>query len=239
MKKNSLLIIFLLSSLFSVEPISLIVKKRGNVKFKSSEKSLIFLNVKMNKALFSGNIIKTNKNSFAKIKYLDGRTTILAFSKTEFSIEGVSDEKINKKINLINGVLKVDIESDDDIEFKLFTPFSELSCSSCSFWIISELEKGDSFYKINGDAIVKNLIDLEQLSIIQDSTLFSSNTIGLEYSITKIEEKKYLESMLINFDEFSKEGNLYLDSLLSRNILEIRLKNAQNIQKKIYLNYTE
>ena len=239
MKKNSLLIIFLLSSLFSVEPISLIVKKRGNVKVKSSEKSLIFLNVKMNKALFSGNIIKTNKNSFAKIKYLDGRTTILAFSKTEFSIEGVSDEKINKKINLINGVLKVDIESDDDIEFKLFTPFSELSCSSCSFWIISELEKGDSFYKINGDAIVKNLIDLEQLSIIQDSTLFSSNTIGLEYSITKIEEKKYLESMLINFDEFSKEGNLYLDSLLSRNILEIRLKNAQNIQKKIYLNYTE
>ncbi len=233
MKKRILLL--LLSSLFSVEPISLIVKKRGNVKVKSSEKSLIFLNVKMNKALFSGNIIKTNKNSFAKIKYLDGRATILTFSKTEFSIE----EIFGKKINLINGILKVDIENDDNSEFKLLTPFSELSCSSCSFWIISELEKGDSFYNINGDAIVKNLIDLEQLRIIQDSTLFSSNTMGLESAITKIEEKKYLESMLINFDEFSKEENLYLDTLLSKNILEIRLINAQNIQKKIYLNYTE
>ena len=135
--------------------------------------------------------------------------------------------------------MKVDIENDDNSEFKLLTPFSELSCSSCSFWIISELEKGDSFYNINGDAIVKNLIDLEQLRIIQDSTLFSSNTMGLESAITKIEEKKYLESMLINFDEFSKEENLYLDTLLSKNILEIRLINAQNIQKKIYLNYTE
>tara|TARA_Y100000590_G_scaffold275353_1_gene309128 strand:+ start:56 stop:760 length:705 start_codon:yes stop_codon:yes gene_type:complete len=233
--KKRILIIILLSSLFSVEPISLIVKKRGNVKVKSSEKSLIFLNVKMNKALFSGNIIKTNKNSFAKIKYLDGRATILTFSKTEFSIE----EIFGKKINLINGILKVDIKNDDNSEFKLLTPFSELSCSSCSFWIISELEKGDSFYNINGDAIVKNLIDLEQLRIIQDSTLFSSNTMGLESAITKIEEKKYLESMLINFDEFSKEENLYLDTLLSKNILEIRLINAQNIQKKIYLNYTE
>lgn len=233
--KKRILLLLLLSSLFSVEPISLIVKKRGNVKVKSSEKSLIFLNVKMNKALFSGNIIKTNKNSFAKIKYLDGRATILTFSKTEFSIE----EIFGKKINLINGILKVDIKNDDNSEFKLLTPFSELSCSSCSFWIISELEKGDSFYNINGDAIVKNLIDLEQLRIIQDSTLFSSNTMGLESAITKIEEKKYLESMLINFDEFSKEGNLYLDTLLSKNILEIRLINAQNIQKKIYLNYTE
>ena len=234
MKKRILIIILLSSSLFSVEPISLIVKKRGNVKVKSSEKNLIFLNVKMNKALFSGNIIKTNKNSFAKIKYLDGRATILTFSKTEFSIE----EIFGKKINLINGILKVDIENDNS-EFKLLTPFSELSCSSCSFWIISELEKGDSFYNINGDAIVKNLIDLEQLRIIQDSTLFSSNTMGLESAITKIEEKKYLESMLIDFDEFSKEENLYLDTLLSKNILEIRLINAQNIQKKIYLNYTE
>ena len=233
--KKRILLLLLLSSLFSVEPISLIVKKRGNVKVKSSEKSLIFLNVKMNKALFSGNIIKTNKNSFAKIKYLDGRATILTFSKTEFSIE----EIFGKKINLINGILKVDIENDDNSEFKLLTPFSELSCSSCSFWIISELEKGDSFYNINGDAIVKNLIDLEQLRIIQDSTLFSSNAMGLESAITKIEEKKYLESMLINFDEFSKEENLYLDTLLSKNILEIRLINAQNIQKKIYLNYTE
>ena len=213
MKKRILIIILLLSSLFSVEPISLIVKKRGNVKVKSSEKSLIFLNVKMNKALFSGNIIKTNKNSFAKIKYLDGRATILTFSKTEFSIE----EIFGKKINLINGILKVDIENDNS-EFKLLTPFSELSCSSCSFWIISELEKGDSFYNINGDAIVKNLIDLEQLRIIQDSTLFSSNTMGLESAITKIEEKKYLESMLINFDEFSKEENLYLDTFPSKNI---------------------
>ena len=238
MKKRILLII-LFSSLFSIDPVSLIVKTRGNVKVKSSEKSLIFLNVKMNNALFSGNIIKTNKNSFAKIKYLDGRATILTFSKTEFSIEEIIDEKINKKINLINGILKIDIENYDNGEFKLFTPFSELSCSSCSFWIISELEKGDSFYNLNGDAIVKNLIDLEELSIIQDSTLFSSNTMGLEYSITKMEDKKYLESMLINFDEFSKEKNSYLDSLLSRNTLEIRLKNAQNIQKKFYLNYIE
>ena len=239
MKKNSLLIIFLLSSLFSIEPISLIVKKRGNIKFKSSEKSLIFLNVKMNKALFSGNIIKTNNNSFTKIKYLDGLATILSFSKTEFSIEGMFDQKINKKINLINGILKIDIKNDDDGEFRLLTPFSELSCSNCSFWIISELEKGDSFYNISGDVIVKNLINLDELNVIQDSTLFSSNTMGLEYSITKIEEKKYLESLLINFDEFSREKNSYLDSLLSRNILEIRLKNAQNIEKIFYLNYTE
>ena len=80
---------------------------------------------------------------------------------------------------------------------------------------------------------------MEELNLVADSTLVSSNTISLKNTITSIEEKTYLESLLINFDEISKEDEIYLGDEVKNNILEIRLKNAKNIKRKILLNYSE
>ena len=238
MKNLFLITLFSICFLYSQKPISLIVKKRGVVKIKNSTEGSKFSRVNINTPLLDGSIIKTNKKSFVKIKYMDAKSLIMSFPKTQFSIEADLMEKIyNKKIVLLDGILKIDVNSNND-NFKLITSFSELSCHNCSFWIISD-KKGDSFYNIKGNAVVTNLMNMEELSLVADSTLISFNSIGLKNTITSIEEKTYLESLLINFDEISKEDGMYLGDEVKNNILEIRLKNSKNIKRKFFLNYSE
>ena len=238
--KNLFFINFLLVCfLYSQKPISLIVKKRGVVKIKDSKEDLTFSSANINRPLLDGSIIKTKKKSFVKIKYMDAQSLIMSFPKTQFSIEGNLMQTIqDKKVVLLNGILMIDVMNENNDDFKLITSFSELSCNDCHFWIISD-EEGDSFFHIRGNAVVKNLMNMKESNLVKDSTLFSSNSMNLKNTITSIEENTYLESMLINFDEISKEDGNYLDVKANNNILEIRLKNAKNIKRKIYLSYSE
>ena len=114
-------------------------------------------------------------------------------------------------------------------------------CNDCSFWILSDIEKGDTFYHTSGNAIITNLFNKTQSKLINDSTIVSFNIIGLEKLKTNANERKYLESLLLDADEsIEQSGKLIKSSeVISNNVLEIRLKNAQNIERKIYLTFTK
>ena len=113
------------------------------------------------------------------------------------------------------------------------TNFSELTCNDCSFWVFASKDE-DSFIHVRGNAAVKNLKNIEKMDLVQDSTIFSFNS--LQNKITSIEEKANLNSLLINFDEISREESKQIEN---NNNLKIKLKNIKNIERIIYLNYTK
>ena len=101
---------FLGSSLFADEPIALITKSRGNAKYKISLDNKFISNARINTPIFHGNGIKTKANSFARIVYLDDRSTISIYSKTELTINGIIEDRIiSKQIDLTYGIIRLKI----------------------------------------------------------------------------------------------------------------------------------
>ena len=247
---NSLYTLILLlfsSSIFADEPIALITKLRGNSKYKIPSESKFRSNAQINTPIFHGNIIKTKAKSFSQVVYLDDRSTVSAYSKTEVTINGTIESRmIDKQVDVMTGILKVKIFNQIISEFKLTTPHSELTCNECAFWVICDKEEGDRFYKISGNVLVKNPSMDETLELVNDSTIISLKGTKMELTQTPITHRKYLESLMIEVDEIPGKSDEELAMRrkiedqppeATSHILEIRLKNALNIERKIILTY--
>ena len=134
--------------MFADEPISLITKTRGITKYKISSESKFHSNAQVNTPIFHGNGIKTKAKSFAKIVYLDDRSTVSLYPKTEVMIHGTIEQRmINKQVDIFYGIVRINVFNQINTIFKLTTPHSELTCYECDFWVISNKESGDYFYK--------------------------------------------------------------------------------------------
>ena len=111
----------------------------------------------LNTPILSDSQIRTNNKAFSKVVYLDDGTAISMYPDTEIIIKGSIDNRIIiKQVDLINGIIMVNVVHQTSREFKLTTPYSELTCRECSFWVISDESDGDQFIKESGDAQVWN-----------------------------------------------------------------------------------
>ena len=233
--------------MFADESIALITKLRGNAKYKIASESKFKSNVQVNTPLFTGNKIKTKSQSFSQVVYLDDRSTVSIYPKTEVTINGTIEKRmIRKHVDVSGGILRVKVFDQIISEFKLTTPNSELTCNKCDFWIISEKKAGDHFYKISGNITVKNPSMIENIKLVNDSTIISLKGTKMEISHTTITDRKYLESLMIDFNELPEKLDkelamrITIEDQLSEtipNVVEIRLKNALNIERKIILTY--
>ena len=243
------ILIFISSSILADEPIALITKLRGNTKYKIPSESKFRSNALVNTPLFHRNGIKTKARSFSKIVYLDDRSTVSLYPKTEVTINGIIDNRIiNKQIDVTEGIVKIKVFKQNTSEFKLTTPHSELTCHECDFWVISDNKIGDRFIIISGNGLITNPSMIEKMEFRYDSTIISLKNSEMELYDTPITESKYLESLMLDADEIPVESEEELrmkrkvleQSLEAEsNIVEIRLKNAMNIERKIILTYTK
>ena len=243
------IIFFIGSSIFADEPLALITKSRGNAKYKISLESKYRSYAQVNTPLFNGNKIKTKAKSFAKIVYLDDRTTISVYPKTEVTINGtIENRMIKKQVDLTAGIVRVQVFGQLASEFKLTTPHSELTCYECDFWVVSDINKGEHFYKISGNGLVTNPTILKTLELANDSTIVSLKDTEMEIFQTPVTEKIYLESLMIDAGELPAQSEEELAMKIrladqspktTSNIIEIRLKNALNIERTIILTYTK
>ena len=238
-----------LSSLLADGPIALVTKSRGNAKYKISSESKFHTNAGVNTPIFHGNGIKTKAKSFAKIVYLDDRSTVSVYPQTEIIMHGtIENRMINKQVDVTEGILRVMVFNQISSKFKLTTPYSELTCHECEFWIISDKKTGDRFIRISGNGLVINSSMSETMELVHDSTIISMKDTEMEISQTPITESKYLELLILDSDEMPEilVEKLAIKSEIAdqtpetiSNIVEIRLKNALNIERKIILIYTE
>ena len=235
--------------MFADEPVALITKSRGNAKYKIYSESKFLSNAQVSTPIFHKNGIKTKARSFSKIVYLDDRSSVSLYPKTEVTINGIIDNRIiNKQIDVTEGTVKIKVFKQTTSEFKLTTPHSELTCHECDFWVISDKKRGDHFFIISGNGLVTNPSMIEKMEFRYDSTIISLKDRKMEISETPVTESKYLESLMLDADEIPVESDEELgmkrkvleQSLETEsNVVEIRLKNAMNIKRKIILTYTK
>ncbi len=236
--------IMILQLFWANEPIAVISKIRGNVQLKLISDNKINPKTRVNSPIFSETQIRTEDKAFAKVVFLDDGTSISIYSGSEIIIKGKIDKRmISKQIELITGIITVNVTNQALEEFKLVTQNSELSCTECGFWVLSNPLTGDKFIKESGNISIWNPSLNRTSVLVSDTTLIS--LINEEFQIfeTSVRDIKYLESLMLEVDErdlqYEKE-NMDDPSLeIITNVVVIKLKNAANVERKIILTYTQ
>jgi hypothetical protein len=226
------------------EPIAVISKIRGNVQHKLISDNKIKSKTRVNSPIFSETQIRTEDKAFAKVVFLDDGTSISIYSGSEIIIKGKIDKRmISKQIELITGIITVNVTNQVLEEFKLVTPNSELSCTECGFWVLSNPLTGDKFIKESGNISIWNPSLNRTSVLVSDTTLIS--LINEEFQIfeTPVTDIKYLESLMLEVDErdlqYEKEDTDDPSLEIITNVVVIKLKNAANVERKIILTYTQ
>lgn len=236
--------IIILQLFWANEPIAVISKIRGNVQHKLISDNKIKSKTRVNSPIFSETQIRTEDKAFAKVVFLDDGTSISIYSGSEIIIKGKIDKRmISKQIELITGIITVNVTNQVLEELKLVTPNSELSCTECGFWVLSNPLTGDKFIKESGNISIWNPSLNRTSVLVSDTTLIS--LINEEFQIfeTPVRDIKYLESLMLEVDErdlqYEKEDTDDPSLEIITNVVVIKLKNAANVERKIILTYTQ
>lgn len=236
--------IIILQLFWANEPIAVISKIRGNVQHKLISDNKFKSKTRVNSPIFSETQIRTEDKTFAKVVFLDDGTSISIYSGSEIIIKGKIDKRmISKQIELITGIITVNVTNQTLEEFKLVTPNSELSCTECGFWVLSNPLTGDKFIKESGNISIWNPSLNRTSVLVSDTTLIS--LINEEFQIfeTPVTDIKYLESLMLEVDErdlqYEKEDTDDPSLEIITNVVVIKLKNAANVERKIILTYTQ
>ena len=236
--------IIILQLFWANEPIAVISKIRGNVQHKLISDNKFKSKTRVNSPIFSETQIRTEDKAFAKVVFLDDGTSISIYSGSEIIIKGKIDKRmISKQIELITGIITVNVTNQVLEELKLVTPNSELSCTECGFWVLSNSLTGDKFIKESGNISIWNPSLNRTSVLVSDTTLIS--LINEEFQIfeTPVTDIKYLESLMLEVDErdlqYEKEDTDDQSLEIITNVVVIKLKNAANVERKIILTYTQ
>ena len=231
----------------AAEPVALVSKLRGSVRQKIFSAKKYRTKVQVNSPIFHETELKTNSKAFVKVVYLDDGTSISIYPETEIKINGTVENRIiNKQVELKSGIIQVDIIKQALGKFTLTTPHSELNCEKCSFWVISDEENGDQFYKEDGFAVVNNPTMDKSMKLSVDSTIVSKKDMLFEKNQSKVIEIKFLELLMLDADENPPEIDLEMEENIlikesspTRNVVVIKLKNAANIERELILTYIQ
>lgn len=237
-------IIIILHLIMANEPIAVVSKIRDKVQHKMLDDNKYKSNIRVNSPIFLESQIRTEDKAFVKVVFLDDGTSISMYSGSEIIIKGEIDKRmISKQIDLITGIINVNVTNQALGEFKLVTPNSELTCLECGFWLLSNPLTGDKFIKESGDISIWNASMNRTVVLVPDTTFISLINKEFQKYETPVMDIKYLESLMLEVDErtlqYKKEGED--DSLPEKvtNVLVIKLKNAANVEREIILTYTQ
>jgi hypothetical protein len=200
--KKIISILFVIHLLLANEPIALVSKIRGNVQHKLISDNKDKSKTRVNSPIFSETQIRTGDQAFSKVVFLDDGTYISIYSGSEIIIKGKIDKRmISKQIELITGIITVNVTNQALVEFKLVTPNSELSCIECGFWVLSNLLTGDEFIKEDGYISIWNPSLNRTSELVPDTTLISLINEEFQKYETPVTDIKYLESLMLEVDE--------------------------------------
>ena len=158
-KKHTIFILslFSLSIIFSQQSIAVTTKSNGDVTYKKHSEDITQSELLIGSELYNDDFIKTGIDGFVKFSYLDDGTTIKVHKNSELYVRGKSDNKIiNKRLNIGNGLIKLDVSKQKEDEFTIVTPTSVASVKGTSFILDSNLDFGDKFYGFDGVVEILN-----------------------------------------------------------------------------------
>ena len=183
--KNLLVIILSAVTVISASSkVAIAIKTKGDV-------SIIHKGLNTAQALKPGSPlsdqdkIRTGKNGFVAIMYLDDKTVLKMLGNSDMTILGQrSGVKINKSIDIKYGRIAAAVTPQKGKEFMIATPTSVASVKGTELAIDSDPSTGDSFTLIEGLIEVTNNITGETTEVQQGETAVSTPEGSLEVNNT-------------------------------------------------------
>jgi len=218
MKKLNLLFLLLISvtALSAQESIAISLKVNGDVNLTRAEK---ISSLQTGSELYSKDLLESNEDSFAAIKFIDGSTIVKLFPHSILEIFAVSEQgKLNKRSKLDLGELwsRVDPESGD---FEIETPTTVVSVKGTQFLLEVDEEGATTLYTVTGKVEMKNKTD-EQVVLVNEGEKAYSTGTGL------------IEVLPYDLEEIEENTE---DIIEKTQTLEIKLENAEGEEKTIFI----
>jgi len=142
---------------FSQEKIALILKARGETSIKRTGETDYKKGVKIGDNLYSQDKIKTGKDGFVVLVFLDDKSQIKIRENSEMVISGErSSGSISKQVDMQFGSLKAEITPMRKGEFVIATPTSVASVKGTVFIVQSDPILGDVIWGLSGSVEVVN-----------------------------------------------------------------------------------
>jgi len=244
---NSFIIsLFLFGFLFSEQSLAIVTKSNGNVSYKKYLKKEFINTLNAGSELFNNDLVKTGSDGFVKFTYLDDGTTIKINKDSELYIRGqVSNKNINKRINMSNGLIKLDVSKQNQDEFVIITPTSVASVKGTSF-ILDSKEDGDNFYGYEGVVEVlnkesnqvvklsKNLKIISKPDGMINSEIITQQDVSILDSFVELEEDVEIEQQQNESDDPETD-----DDSPKSNELRIKVLTPSGEEKTIIIKYNE
>jgi len=190
---------FLISSiLFPSSKVAIAIKTKGDVSvvFKGLNSAQV---LKPGSPLSHQDKIKTGKNGFIALMYLDDKTVVKMLGNSDLTIMGDrSGNKINKSLDIKYGRIAANVKPQKGKEFRISTPTSVASVKGTEFAIQSDPSSGDSFTLIEGLIEVTNSVTGESTQVQEGETAISTPDGSLDVAETTSDD-------LDGFEEASME----------------------------------
>ena len=214
---NRFVTTLIMSSAFLIgsSKVAIAIKTKGDV-------SIIYKGLSSAQALQPGSPlsdqdkIKTGKNGFVAIMYLDDKTVVKMLGNSNLTILGDrSGSKINKSLDIKYGRVAANIKPQKGKEFRISTPTSVASVKGTELAIESDPSTGDSFTLIEGLIEVTNSITGESTEVQEGETAMSTPEGSLDVSQTTSEDLEGFEeasmepqNQELRFEIEDADGNL-------------------------------
>jgi len=162
MKKLHLLIVIIFLLILSIQAwsadkIALTLKARGDTRLKRADEEKFKSNIKPGTSLFNEDHLKTGKDGYAVLVFLDDKSQIKIRENSEMVIAGTrTTEAISKRISMQFGTLKAEVSPQRKGEFIIATPTSVASVKGTVFWFISDPVMGDQIFGESGTVSLTN-----------------------------------------------------------------------------------
>ena len=239
MKYKFLLSLVFVSFLINKETLAIVTKSSGDVKYKNYLSNEFSNELKMGSQLFNNDLIVTDSDGFVKFSYLDDGTTIKIHHDSELYVRGqINKKSISKRINMSNGLLKLDVSKQNDDEFMVITPTSVASVKGTSF-ILESNEDGDSFFGYEGTVEIRNKESNKIVKLSKNLKVTSTNDGSINSEIVTPVDINPIEIFIGMDEEEQPVENYFIDETEIINELIIKVYNSDGEEREIIIKYNE
>jgi len=233
--------LILVSFLINKETLAIVTKSTGDVKYKNYLNNEFSNELKMGSQLFNNDLIVTDSDGFVKFSYLDDGTTIKIHHDSELYVRGqINKKSISKRINMSNGLLKLDVSKQNDDEFMVITPTSVASVKGTSF-ILESNEDGDKFFGYEGTVEIRNKESNKIVKLSKNLKVTSSNDGTIDSQIVTPADVNPIETFIQLDEEEQPIENYFEEEIDNQTINELIIKvyNADGEEREIIIKYNE
>ncbi|MFA6469796.1 MAG: FecR family protein, partial [Bacteroidota bacterium] len=167
-----------------------IFKPVGTVDYKAGEKDWTI--AKPATPLMAGDIVRTQENSFAIVKFLEN-SVVRVQEKSEVTINGeIAKGEFSKNIHLQRGEVGFQVKKRANEKFEFSTPTSVASIRGTGGLLIAGQDSNDVLILGSGNVDFKNLISNTVMKVKAGQTAYSMSNGNINVGESSQEEKRLL-----------------------------------------------